>query len=82
VLVLLGALALTSAPAIAHAVLVASEPSAGERLERAPLIVTLTFDEPVETALGSSACSMQRASRTPSDPLFTRVVILRVLQFA
>ena len=53
VLVLLGALALTSAPAIAHAVLVASEPSAGERLERAPLIVTLTFDEPVETALGS-----------------------------
>jgi copper transport protein len=51
--VFLGALALTSAPAIAHAVLVTSEPSAGERVERAPRAVTLTFDEPVETALGS-----------------------------
>jgi copper transport protein len=51
--VFLGALALTSVPAIAHAVLVASEPSAGERLEHPPQTVTLTFDEPVETALGS-----------------------------
>jgi copper transport protein len=53
VVVFLGALALTSVPAIAHAVLVSSEPSAGERIVRSPQVVTLTFDEPVETALGS-----------------------------
>jgi copper transport protein len=51
--VLLGALVLTSAPGLAHAVLEESQPSAGERIERAPAEVTLTFDEPVETALGS-----------------------------
>jgi copper transport protein len=53
VAVLLGALVLMSAPAMAHAVLEVSEPSAGERIDRAPQTVTLTFDEPVETALGS-----------------------------
>jgi copper transport protein len=49
----LGMLALASLPAAAHAVLTASDPSAGERIERPPQTVTLTFDEPVETTLGS-----------------------------
>jgi copper transport protein len=49
----LAVLVLTSAPGLAHAVLEESQPSAGERIERAPAAVTLTFDEPVETALGS-----------------------------
>jgi copper transport protein len=43
----------TGAAAVAHAVLVASEPAAGQRLERTLHMVTLAFDEPVETALGS-----------------------------
>jgi copper transport protein len=34
-------------------VLVASDPSAGTRVDRAPRLVTLTFDEPVETSIGS-----------------------------
>lgn len=42
-----------SAPALAHARLVASDPPAGARLDRTPHAVTLTFGEPVETALGS-----------------------------
>jgi copper transport protein len=48
-----GVMAALSTPAAAHAVLVASEPSAGARVDRAPQTITLTFDEPVETALGS-----------------------------
>jgi copper transport protein len=44
------ALALTAAAAGAHASLVASSPQAGDRLERAPAAVTLTFDEPVTVA--------------------------------
>jgi copper transport protein len=43
----------TAAPVAAHAVLVAAEPAAGTRVERAPQTVTLTFDEAVETTLGS-----------------------------
>jgi copper transport protein len=39
--------------ASAHAVLVASSPGAGTRVDRAPQLVTLTFDEPVETSVGS-----------------------------
>ena len=41
------------APAQAHAVLEASDPAAGARIEHAPERVTLSFDEPVETSLGS-----------------------------
>jgi copper transport protein len=44
---------LSVAPAAAHAVLVASAPAAGASIERAPQTVTLTFDEAVETSLGS-----------------------------
>jgi copper transport protein len=48
-----GALFACAAPANAHAVLVASDPAAGERIDRSPATVTLTFDENVETSLGS-----------------------------
>lgn len=40
-------------PAFAHATLVASDPPAGARIASAPHAVTLTFDEAVETQLGS-----------------------------
>ncbi len=47
------AFAALTVPAAAHAVLEAADPAAGARVERAPARVTLTFDEPVETSLGS-----------------------------
>lgn len=46
-------LLLSGTPATAHAVLIASAPAAGARIERAPQAVTLTFGEAVETSLGS-----------------------------
>jgi copper transport protein len=49
----LSAIVLSSAPVMAHAVLEDSAPLTGERVERSPQEVTLTFDEPVEVALGS-----------------------------
>jgi len=42
-----------AAPASAHAILVASNPGEGARLSAAPAQVVLTFDEPVEIALGA-----------------------------
>jgi copper transport protein len=50
---LVSALFVTAVPALAHAVLLASDPAAGARIEHAPHAVTLTFDEHVETSLGS-----------------------------
>ena len=47
------ALALADAPAQAHAELVGSNPAAGAQIERGPADVMLTFDEDVETAMGS-----------------------------
>ena len=47
------ALLVTGAPALAHAVLVASDPAAGTQIERAPHDIVLTFDEGVESELGS-----------------------------
>jgi copper transport protein len=62
----LGAFALCAAPAVAHAVLEASVPAAGVQIARSPAEITLTFDEPVETSLGSlrllDAAGRQRAS--------------------
>jgi copper transport protein len=52
-LLLAAGLVALAVPADAHAVLEAANPAAGARLDRAPDAVTLTFDEPVETALGS-----------------------------
>lgn len=46
-------LLIAGAPALAHSVLVASDPAAGAFIERAPQAVTLTFDEGVESELGS-----------------------------
>ena len=43
----LAMLGLSAAPASAHAVLVASDPVDGARLQSGPAAVTLTFDEPV-----------------------------------
>jgi copper transport protein len=43
----------SAAPAGAHARLLASVPAAGERVAKPPRTVVLTFDEPVETGLGS-----------------------------
>ena len=43
----LAMLGLSAAPAGAHAVLVASDPVDGARLQSGPAVVTLTFDEPV-----------------------------------
>jgi copper transport protein len=51
--VLACAFAASCAPAAAHAVLEASDPAAGARVERSPAQVVLTFDEPVETSLGA-----------------------------
>ena len=47
------ALAAMRTPAVAHAMLLASSPAAGAQLTGAPQTVTLTFDEAVETSLGS-----------------------------
>lgn len=47
-LALLISLVLGSAPAVAHAALVSSDPADGERLEAAPTEVTLEFSERVE----------------------------------
>lgn len=51
--VLACALVITGAPALAHAELVASDPAAGAQTGRAPQAVTLTFDDAVESELGS-----------------------------
>ncbi len=72
IVVFAGALLLSSVPAIAHAVLETSAPAAGERVEQAPGDVTLTFDEPVETALGSlrvlDASGVLRSSGAVTHP--------------
>jgi len=47
------AFAALTVPAAAHAVLEASDPAAGAEVARPPQTVTLMFDEPVETSLGS-----------------------------
>jgi copper transport protein len=52
-LVLTCAFAASTVPALAHAVLEQADPAAGARVDRAPAQITLTFDEPVETSLGS-----------------------------
>jgi copper transport protein len=44
---LLGAGLVLAAPALAHASVVGSDPVDGSRLARAPLLVTVTFDQPV-----------------------------------
>ena len=59
-------------PAQAHAVLEASDPAAGARIEHAPDRVTLSFDEPVETSLGSlrviDAAGRERSSGPVMHP--------------
>jgi copper transport protein len=50
----LAILVLTAAPANAHAVLVASSPEDGARLDSPPAAVTLTFDESVRLAAGAA----------------------------
>lgn len=45
---------ITTAPAGAHAVLVASDPLDGSRLAHAPAQVTLTFDESVRAVSSAS----------------------------
>lgn len=47
------ALGVMATAAQAHATFLTSVPAAGERVDAAPAAVTLTFDEPVETRLGS-----------------------------
>jgi methionine-rich copper-binding protein CopC len=58
------------AAASAHAVLVASQPGAQERVERAPLMVTLTFDEPVETSVGSLRVFDSKGDSHATGPVF------------
>jgi copper transport protein len=66
------AFAVLSAPAFAHAVLEGSDPAAGAEITRAPAQITLTFDEPVETSLGSlrvlDATGRQRSSGAVVHP--------------
>ncbi len=50
----LAMLALTAAPANAHAVLVASSPVDGAHLDSAPAQVTLTFDESIRLIPGAA----------------------------
>lgn len=50
--VLVGALLTAATPASAHAVVVGSDPSDGQRLAMAPATVTIRFDESVGLALG------------------------------
>jgi copper transport protein len=47
------ALGVTATAAQAHATLLASVPAAGQRIERGPAAVTLTFDEPVAAGPGA-----------------------------
>jgi copper transport protein len=56
--------------ATAHAVLVASDPAVGARVDRAPQTVTLTFDEPVETSVGSLRVFDGKGESHTSGPVF------------
>ena len=71
-LIIAGALILTGTPALAHAVLLASDPAAGVQLAHAPPTVTLTFDENVETGMGSlrvlDAAGAQRSAAAVTHP--------------
>lgn len=53
IVVLACAFLMLGTPALAHAVLVSSDPAGGAQIARAPQSVTLTFDENVESGLGS-----------------------------
>jgi copper transport protein len=63
------AFAACTVPAAAHAVLEASVPAAGERIARPPSEITLTFDEPVETSLGSLRVLDAAGRELPSGPV-------------
>ncbi len=54
----------------AHAVLIDSDPMAGSRVDRAPQTVTLTFDEPVETSVGSLRVFDANGVSHASGPVF------------
>jgi copper transport protein len=56
--------------ATAHAVLVASDPAAGARIDSAPQTVRLTFDEPVETSVGSLRVFDAKGESHTSGPVF------------
>jgi copper transport protein len=64
------AICATPIVATAHAVLVASDPAVGARVDRAPQTVTLTFDEPVETSVGSLRVFDAKGDSHTSGPVF------------
>lgn len=64
------AICATPIMAAAHAVLVASHPAIGARVDRAPQTVTLTFDEPVETSAGSLRVFDAKGGSHTSGPVF------------
>lgn len=62
-IVLLGMTVGFAPPAAAHARLVSTAPAAGERFDRAPDRVVLTFSEPVEAAFGAIVVHDEDAER-------------------
>lgn len=64
----LAMLGLSSAPASAHAVLVASDPVDGARLASSPPAVTLTFDEPVRLVPDAAQVIAGDGSRVNVEP--------------
>ena len=53
----MAALALSPSPALAHALLVSSQPAAGQRLGTAPGVVVLEFSEPINPKLSRASVS-------------------------
>ncbi len=64
------ALAALPLPALAHAVVEVRDPAAGAQLAHAPAQITLTFDEPVETSLGSLRVLDATGRERSSGPVF------------
>lgn len=60
---LLGVLALSTAPAGAHAVLSSTQPASGARLAESPKNVTLEFSEPVQIPAGSVEIFNEKSDR-------------------
>jgi copper transport protein len=75
-------LLLCASPLHAHAWLVSSAPAAGERLERLPAHLTLTFSERVGAAPGGIAVTGPGGARVSGDPLAEGPAILVPLEGA
>src|SRR5438876_6733911 len=74
----MAALALSPSPALAHALLVSSQPAAGQRLGTAPGVVVLEFSEPINPKLSRASVSDpigRRFTGSVSGPSEIRVLL-------